>query len=429
MSKKIVCALLSAIFIITFSNCSPSENRTNTPKAESGTIPILTVLIDNANYKDEDIEKLLEDIPGYGENFVANITFVPNDSQPEIRDGAIQNARLDLVSGGGADVYLCACTEGIYHRDMSKGTFTYPQSLMKENCFLPLDQYIDTVQFMDWDTMFPVIMETGKSKEGQVIIPLTFAVYASLFDSSKYSQSSSLPMTIEEQLKSDDLGLKIAGRGTPFAFSTRLGCLIDYSSDALTFSEDELLQYAEAVLAVDAEGVFTQGETIGFRAPDELIGPTSSDVFPDKLSGGKSKDFIMLPAYNRTGGVTAYITSFGAVNRNTEYPAYAFSILDRLAGKDILQDLSYYGRSGMPIYMDLGTKKSRLGESRWALTDWNYQQYISLCEKINQVEFYTEANLVINQMLYDCFDEADSEKRKNIVSKAYSEMKMIAGEI
>ena len=42
--------------------------------------------------------------------------------------------------------------------------------------------------------------------------------------------------------------------------------------------------------------------------------------------------FTMVPAYSSQGGYGAYITSFAAINRNTDKPEEAFLLLDYLRG-------------------------------------------------------------------------------------------------
>lgn len=428
MFKKSACFFFAMIFAVISSGCSPDAPPEASGKP-SGEPPTLTVFVDGMDYSSSDIKGFLRDIPGYGEDFQAEIHFIAEgrEEAKEIREGANQNARLELASGGGADVYIAKCTRGIDMENLVKGTFTYPRSAMDQGYFEPLDQYLENARFMDWESLWPQVMEAGKNRDGQVLIPLTFSINATLFDSKKYERPDSLPATCEAQISSSDWGMKSAAKGAPFAFSDRLGALIDYSADTLTFTEEELQQSVEDYLSVDSQEMLAQGESIGYIEPSVEIGPDEIGRFPDKKTGGKQQNYTMLPTCNRTGGVTAYITSFAAVNRNTEYPEYAFSIVDRLAAKDVQQEL-IFGR-GMPVCRDLGGKDAPLGISQWALTEENFEQYRWLCEQISEVEFRTELNLLISQMMYDCTAEPDAQKRKDIVSKAYSEMKMIAGEI
>ncbi len=425
MSKKVICAFLAVVLIALSAGCASHKNVQDVSKEKLDETPALTVFVDGMDYSQSDIKEVLKDIPGYGEDFQVEITFISEgfSDQKEIREGANQNARLDLASGSGADVYIAKCSRGVDMENLVKGTFTYPRSAMDQGYFLPLDSYIENAQFMDWGSLWPQVMEAGKNQDGQMLVPLTFAVHATLFDSAKYERPDSLPTTCQAQMSSGDLGMKAAARGAPFAFTDRLGALIDYSTDTLTFSEEELRQFVEDYLAVDSGEMLAQE---GFVEPCVEIGPAEVTRFPDK-SGGKKRNYTMLPTYNRNGGVTAYITSFAAVNRNTEYPDYAFSIVDRLAAKDVQQELIF--GSGMPVHKELGGKVTPLGKSQWSLTETNFEQYTWVCNQINEVEFKTELDLLINQMVYDCAAEVDPGKRDDIISKAYSEMKMIAGEI
>lgn len=429
MVKKIICLFLSLALTIFASGCSSTQKGETSIDKVSDEKITLTLLIDGGDYLESDVKKALKDIPGYGEKFDVNITYVAQnmDNQKEVREGALQNARLDLVSGGGADVYICACTSGFELQLMKKGTFTYPESAMRLGYFLPLDNYIKNAQFMDWDNMFPQVMAAGKNQEEQLLIPLTFKIFASLYDKEKYERPDSFPITYQEQCASEDPSIKIASRGAVDSFGVALGALVDYSSDKLTFSETELQQYVESTLSCKLAEDMEFRESIGFIEPGVLIEPDQAVRFPDKQSGGKQQDYIMIPTYNRTGGVTAYVTSYAAVNRNTKYPEYAFSIVDRLAGKDMQQKFMF-GR-GMPVNMELGKKGEGLGETNWYLTDWNYNQYQWVCSQVNEVEFCTELNVILCQLISDCYYETDAKKREALVSKAYSQMEMIVGEV
>ena len=428
MRNKVICIFLLVI-IICVSGCSSYQSGETFSNKASDEKATLTLFIDGGDYLEADVKKALKDIPEYGNQFDVDITYVaPNlDNQKEAREGALQNATLDLVSGGGADVYICACTSGFDLQLMKKGTFTYPESAMRLGYFLPLDNYIENAHFMDWDNMFPQVMAAGKNQEEQLLIPLTFKIFTSLYDKEKYERPDSLPITYQEQYENEDPGIRIASRGATDSFGTALGALADYKSDKLNFSKADLQQYVESTLSCELVEDMEFRESIGFIEPGVLIEPDQTVRFPDKQSGGKQQDYVMIPTYNRTGGVTAYITSYAAVNRNTKYPEYAFSIVDRLAGKDMQQKFMF-GR-GMPVHMELGKKDGSLGETNWFLTDWNYEQYQWICSQVNEVEFCTELNVIMCQLISDCYAEADVKRREELVSKAYSQMEMIVGEV
>ena len=107
MRNKVICIFLLVI-IICVSGCSSYQSGETFSNKASDEKATLTLFIDGGDYLEADVKKALKDIPEYGNQFDVDITYVaPNlDNQKEAREGALQNARLDLVSGGGADVYI-----------------------------------------------------------------------------------------------------------------------------------------------------------------------------------------------------------------------------------------------------------------------------------------------------------------------------------
>lgn len=270
-------------------------------------------------------------------------------------------------------------------------------------------------------------MEAGKTTAGQVVLPITFNLYAALFDREKYSRPDNLPITFGEEQASDDVGLQIASRGLSLAFSCRFGNLVDYSTEKLIITKDDLSRSLMSFIEMDGGAVQEKGESIGLCDPMTRIYQGQNMWFPDKKTGEKQNDYVMLPTYNSTGGVTAYISSFIAINSNTKHPKQAFSIVDRLMGKDVLSEIC--PTRGMPVHMELGSAKNGIGEYGWFLNEWNYEQYQWLCSQINAVEFHSELNIILSQLSSDYFYEEDSKRRESLVSKAYSEMEMIVGEM
>lgn len=169
MYKKPLCLFLAILLTMLAWGCTSSETEENSSNSVPEDCPTLTVFAEANDYTQGDLKRVLKDIPGYGKDFKVDVSLISDglDNQREAREGAAQNARLDLVSGGGADIYICKSTIGLDPETMVKGTFTYPQSAMKQGFFLPLNQYLDNAKYIELDNMFPQIIEGGGADQGR----------------------------------------------------------------------------------------------------------------------------------------------------------------------------------------------------------------------------------------------------------------------
>lgn len=429
-SKIIYILSLALLLLFLFPGCVSEQDNSEVKDSLSDTIPTLHLYLDTDYIAQNDFQHCIERIPGYGEEFTVEINSTPSNTTPvnEDRETIAQHERIEVVAGSGSDIYFCKCTQGLeMETTIVKGTFPYPEAVMKLGFFLPLDEFISNASYMELEKMNSQVMAAGKNEQGQFLIPLTFSVYATLFDKNKYSMPDVLPSSWEQQTNSEDIGLKLSSHGASDTFVGTFGRFVDYSKGELLISKEELQQHVETYVELGSPEMRKQGEIIGLIAQDVRISPDENHHFPDKKSGEKKKDYVMVPMLNSSGGATAYVTSFAAINKNTLYPDFAFRVVDYLASKEIQQQFMF--GKGMPIYSELGKKGEPLGQNRWTLSEWNYEQYSQLCNQIDTVFFRTEIDLLIAEMLTNCVNEPSYEKRQDIISKTYTKLQMIVGEL
>ena len=96
----------------------------------------------------------------------------------------------------------------------------------------------------------------------------------------------------------------------------------------------------------------------------------------------------MIPVYNVSGGVTANITTFAAINRNARRPDEAFIIIDYLLDSDVQQasPLFEYRMEGLPVYTGTGNSDTPQ-ESYWQMNETNYKAVTAVQEQINVANF------------------------------------------
>jgi len=448
--KKTNCTKLTALLIILallcalFTACSQDNDSSRTgPDVQSsqpsdiadtgaGEKPTLTVLADFPERNPGgDIHGSLMDIPGI-DDYELRMEYVPN-TEPD-RANYITRANVELMSGKGADVFLVDCYMGNLLESVEGPLFNYPQKLMENRIFLPLDGYMENAQFTEFDKLLPIVMEAGRNGEGQQILPMTFVLTAATCLKEGYDLPDPVPATHEDMLASGDPLLDCMARPQTNNLLMYLGQPADFVEEELSFTEDELFD-----LAMEYYGMVQTSRTGGY---DSISGYEwengcrrgTGAVLDYYLFGtGSGDDQVMVIAGpNRTGGVTAGIGSYGAVNRNTEHPDMAFAVLDRLLSRNNQRSNNMYGLlTGMPMDVEVGSFDNRFTWGNpWHMNDWNFQQYVQARDKIDAVKFYTpldrEAEITLAEACQA--EDASEDSIRRAVHSTYTTMKMMLAE-
>lgn len=367
----------------------------------------------------KEAKELFGGIPGYGEAFTVKIQRLPFLDNIEGRNGQIEQLRMEMMQDKGPDIVITRNYSTVPGVQMDfSALFPIPQSAMKQRLFLPLDGYIANAQYMEWDKLLPKVMEAGKDGEGrQVLLPLVYSFRASLFESESGMDQQAFPMTRGQMLESEDPYIKGIASDGWCVFADALCGLVDYETEELNFTQQELLDLAKRLKtareqgAIDCPGLVESG--IEFGVPYRQIG------------GKESPDYVLIPSYHQEGGVTAYISVYAAINRSTQHPDQCFAILDWLLSKES-QRTAGWNDLGLPVHINLGLH----GESvrGWYLSDWNFAQFVSARDQIDKAVFrgplYTEM-LDLNDKVLRAESDAELEK---LVHDSYARMRMILAE-
>jgi hypothetical protein len=190
----------------------------------------------------------------------------------------------------------------------------------------------------------------------------------------------------------------------------------DYAKEELTFTEEELLEIALGV----AEGSKKRDEGC---YPE----PASPWFLGSYLQNGRKADEVYVPVYNRDQGVTAFVTNFGAVNRNANYPEYAFRILDKLLDKETQKEADLYGWSeGLVPSTAQGTENLQ----GITMDPETARQFMDIRDKINAVKFCTDMDREAQRQLFLlCQKEgATQDQIEKAVRDTYRTMQMMLAE-
>lgn len=347
--------------------------------------PVVTVLVDlpiQIDYIPDEFTKSMGGLPGYGEDFMVRIESLPRSGTE--RDVALSRLRTEMLAGKGPDLFLCAQRlYGVTAGPDDKPFFQFPIQAMNNHMFLPLDDYIENAEFMDWGTLQPVVMAAGRNEEGQQIMPLTYTFETTFFDMETYAPERDFPMTWEEMLKDPDPEIRYTASSGGSRLQDVIGVLADYSRDVPAFSEDELRSWA---------GMWFDAWQALPEDMKEEKRPLTVPLIQESLSGfaidlNGEKEYTIIPSYNRDGGITANVTAFAAINRNARRPDEAFKIIDYLLKPQVqLTSPLFQNRmEGMPVYMNTGDENTIVGS--WRMNASNFQAIYALREQINIAKF------------------------------------------
>lgn len=445
MKKSMI--ILLALLLLGLAACQTAPDPA--PSAQSSPDPAerptVTVCLDldigaeatRASVYDSLLNDIISDYaPEFKESYKLDIETVPG-SGPN-REPALDHVRIELMSGGGADLYLCdspraADPDLSPPRERQVGLFQYPKALMQRRMFLPLDDYIKNAKYMEWDKLYPQIMEAGRNDEGQQILPIGWSMDFVCFDPESYTPTADLPMTFDEMPQSGDPGIREALSISNFWDS--LGTVADYESDAPSFTEEELLAHLEGIRENRERRTPELEKSLGLHRSINF-GRIGAELFCQY-----DPDNVLIPLYNRQGGATAYITSFGAVNINTDVPEGAFEVLDLLLSKEVQKDSELLSCDrGAPVHMELlrSNKKERVfapfpGDDGayidyWGLNDHNYGQLQELVKQITVVDFPTPVHHELQELWLPYQQAETQEEREKLVHDTYRTITMMLAE-
>lgn len=401
------------------------------------------------------------------------IEVIPSDENKAAeRSAALQRLRTEIMSGGGPDVYVCAC-DGLGERFAVEGSrlFPYVEFAKEDGVFLPLDDLLEEFQYCDPERLTKVLLDAGKNQAGeQVLLPIRYTIPVLLYEQSDLEPVDQSGKTWDDVLYSDDPLLKEQARWAwPLWWiqegsmrrdlhDSALPCLfpsiLNAESRSLDFTEEDLFSLVQKNLP-PLQSLLKEDSGL-FHEANYFVRPGNDFGLYLNRTTSIDEGLTLLPMRNQSGGVTAMIHSYGAVNSNTAFPKEAASFLDFICRKGIQSDLM--GSTGMNIFG--GVSQSVVGmpvnEEAREPNDSNYSKATSdewekATRQIDTVHFPSAVDTIMNDMTLEigvelrksCDPEFEwntvypehyangtisEEKLREIVQKAYQKMVELVGE-
>ncbi len=433
MKKWFSIVLSLALVLAVFTSCSgpaPAQSEASqkdpasTGAEESAELPVLRVCVDFPSVNSQESQAFLSSVPGNGSEFTLLLESLPRGDSPN-RKTELTRIRTEILAGKGPDVFLCACYSPFTYTamgDEATGLFPFPRQAMENRIFLPLDEYIEKAEYMEWDKLLPNIMEAGRNDEGQQVLPLAYDMWIILLEKDAYTPSFDLSPTWDDLAASSDPTARMLAQNT--RVYSIMGDVADYENDKLSISEEDML---DCFRRYRDQGSLSQEETpapyVFAQITDGHITALDNSSVP---LDDDAPEYWMLGEYNTTGGCTAGVSSMAAINRNTPYPQQAFRVLDRLLDKSTQGNHPLYAHlHALPVHSELYSQDApQHGQSMSAA---NFQAYCELREQISVVKFNTPLDHCMIEVVRNCAPGQEGQL-PSLVHEQYMKMNMMLAE-
>ncbi len=377
-------------------------------------------------------------------------------------DAELTHIRTEIAAGAGPDVFLMSgfgygidCYEGETMAPENT-LFQNPESAMKKGLFLPLDQYIEDAQFMEFDKLDPAVMAAGRNDQGQVVLPMFYQLDQAVVV--KEADPGSLPGSWDEGVAiagQDEYILEAYGFGLRFTRFRNMcfGQVADNQKEELLLDQETFFQRCKEAVNLYAQAVPHLKEAASGSYVDSLSKMLAFVGYWAGYPPVEDAAFTSFVFHNEKGQINAPIETWCAVNKNTKHPEDAFFIVDCLLSKDFLSQEAFWipaetykysseqmtffylaGEGLVPVHT--GLLSNSKGRYKYIETLGNTQRELlkEARESIGYAYFTSNVDREIDQMMaelmkrvYDGEALTDEDIRK-ACDKCYTTLKMMLAE-
>lgn len=381
---------------------------------------VLTICADGWN----DVGGLAEDWKKYCGGMEVEVIELSHNETADMKNTEI---RTEIMSGGGPDVFVLACP--VSENENISYLFSNPEKVMESDLFLPLDEYMENAEYMKPEQWNQTILEAGRTEDGQVLLPVYYR-YCAYMIPQKDVQGVEQPASWEEVYTSENPALKstLGNHMWSSSFPFLFGKLADYQKGELTFSKEELAACLDEAL------LFEESNTSTEESMKMGLTGWGDETFYSEVSASLEEEPVGFTLPNKDGGVTAMVTLYAAVNRNTEHPEEAFAFLDFMLSDEVTsgigfkRDEKFYGSGGGKFLTEGITVNQKVFVDRYCRNDKAKEIYESINGRIDTVKYYSDMDEELYQ-LYGRYKYTQQQtEREELIQSTYDRMKMKVAE-
>ena len=328
----------------------------------------------------------------------------------------VQEIREMIASDGGPDLFLAESPNPAWSEPKAV-LFSDPEKEIEQGTFLSLEPYLE---YFDTELLEECILAAGRSREEQMVLPMTYDYFLYAFDTEDLPQNTELPETWEELIVQKEKVIRqTAGQRIGIQFFDTFGKLADYEKGELLLSENQLKK------ALDGAAEFGSASLkLDWKMRD--TGVVSLNTIEEIADEKAAHTLFALP--NGEGGVTANITLYAGINKNTKQPKKAVSFLSLLYSEKILsgKGIELDGRmegSGVKFPQGVSAYKRDLDRRIRSLSEEDQEEIRAIQEKITAVRFYSELDGELNALLAEYGAQSDEKQKDVLVETAMQRWK------
>ncbi len=431
--KKIISLFLAALMLLTcFTGCEGDEE---------GPVTLRVAAVGNMEHNEEWYNKLMNLL--YPEDDIELVfEYLPVGYRDDMGEYEAQITRLraEIMAGEGPDVFILPTwTTGVTWDDAGKEVpvreplFVDVDEAMRNRIFYRLDDLMADSEMFNLEDHEAVIMEAGRLEDGQYVLPLLYNITFSLADRAQMLDPNVSFNTFEEYANCEDHNYINSTSKANFYWLHR--CFpnyVDYDSGKLLISPEDIAEVFKIA------GQIPDGKALWYESEIANGGYEAQTLYAWNSSNGAAYP-LCVP--NTSGGLTADITAYTAINANTSYPEEAFKFIQILYSDEFQTDrgfdvegYEYRLCSGWcPDGYFYGSEWDGLATGRKAYTDdvlYDRAALDEIISRITNVRFVSEMDAMIDDKWYELSYEhyVTDEDYLIAAQELYRKMEMILAE-
>ena len=236
MKKAIILCLMVAVIFITCTGCKNQEKT-------------LTICVDS--FYVQEAKDLIDVWQHFNKDIKVDLVVIPQKAhEAEIK---ITEIRTAIMSGEGPDIFILT-TDLQNTVDGPIPLFDNVEKTMQSEVFLPLDDYMAQAQYMHADAFNPIIFDSGKTDEGQLVLPISYGYTVGGYLKTDDTSPAELPYSWDELVNDKDYNPEKNYIPQFCAnFIDVFGKYADYKSKVLLYTEAEILTRIQQAISMGTE--------------------------------------------------------------------------------------------------------------------------------------------------------------------------------
>lgn len=431
--QRIILFFMLAALLIPFSGCQTVSPETDSTAASNTSVYTgqwleagqpLTVCIDAAFQESaKNLVSALKEV----QSGAPQVEWVVIPKDAALAEAKIAEIRTQIMTGGGPDLFLVRCTDPNWSETVPV-LFPNPEKTMYSHVFLPLDGLLASAQYANPEALNQTLLASGKTEEGQMLLPIAYTYYLTAYHTADLNDPDNIPVTWQELTECQEPAVLQTFSSVLFmTFFNAFGSLADYSQEMPAISEAELLSRVKEGVSITKKGWESSD------APEAIAYGFLDYPLLRKLN--RQEENTLCPLGNADGGITANVTMFAAINRNTEQPENAFSLLDLLLSDEIVRGSGFVGiTDGTEKWVDF-TLTARgvsindvLLQEQCGLSDADFAALQSLTSQITAVRFWSDFDSELLKMYSNCRFAENETAMQAVISQTYDALQMALAE-